>query len=247
LPPGRQLIKTKWLKPNQRASAYNFIRKEIVAGHQAFIICPLIEESENIQARAAVAEYEHLANDIFNDLRLGLLHGKMSSADKEQAMQDFKAKKTDILVSTPVVEVGIDVPNATVMMVESADRFGLSQLHQFRGRVGRGEAQSYCMLLAENPSFVGQERLSIIETVHNGFRLAEEDLKMRGPGEFFGTRQSGLPDLKMAKLSDVSILEMAREQAITLYERDPRLKLPENALLVKELARVWTSEVGEWS
>jgi len=247
LPPGRQLIKTKWLKPNQRASAYNFIRKEIIAGHQAFIICPLIEESESIQARAAVAEYEHLANDIFHDLRLGLLHGKMSSADKEQAMQDFKAKKTDILVSTPVVEVGIDVPNATVMMVESADRFGLSQLHQFRGRVGRGEAQSYCMLLSENPSFVGQERLSIIETVHNGFRLAEEDLKMRGPGEFFGTRQSGLPDLKMAKLSDVSILEMARQQAEALYQSDPRLKLPENALLVKELARVWTSEVGEWS
>jgi ATP-dependent DNA helicase RecG len=247
LPPGRQLIKTKWLKPNQRESAYNFIRKEIATGHQAFIICPLIEESESVQARAAVAEYEHLANDVFKELKLGLLHGKMSSTDKEKAMQDFKAKKTDILVSTPVVEVGIDVPNATVMMVESADRFGLSQLHQFRGRVGRGEAQSYCMLLAENPSFVGQERLSIIETVHNGFRLAEEDLKMRGPGEFFGTRQSGLPDLKMAKLSDVSILEMAREQAVALYQRDPRLKLPENSLLVKELARVWTTEVGEWS
>ncbi len=247
LPPGRQVIKTKWLKPNQREAAYNFIRKEIAAGHQTFIICPLIEESESVQAKAAVAEYEHLANDVFRDLKLGLLHGRMSAADKEQAMQDFKAKKTDILVSTPVVEVGIDVPNATVMMVESADRFGLSQLHQFRGRVGRGETQSYCMLLAENPSFVGQERLSIIETVYNGFRLAEEDLKMRGPGEFFGTRQSGLPDLKMAKLSDVSILEMARRQAMELYQRDPRLKLPENALLVKELARVWTTEAGEWS
>jgi len=247
LPPGRQVIKTKWLRPNQREAAYNFIRKEIAAGHQAFIICPLIEESESVQARAAVAEYERLAQEVFPDLKLGLLHGRMSAADKEKAMQDFKDRQTHILVSTPVVEVGIDVPNATVMMVESADRFGLSQLHQFRGRVGRGEAQSYCMLLAENPSSVGQTRLAVIETTQNGFVLAEEDLKMRGPGEFFGTRQSGLPDLKMAKISDVGILEMARQQALKLYEGDPRLKLPENAQLVKELARVWTTEAGEWS
>jgi ATP-dependent DNA helicase RecG len=247
LPPGRQIIRTKWLRPTQRESAYNFIRREISGGHQAFIICPLIEESESVQARAAIAEYENLSQNVFPNLKLGLLHGRMASRDKETVMQQFHDKELDILVSTPVVEVGIDVPNATVMMVESADRFGLSQLHQFRGRVGRGEAQSYCMLLSQNPSEVGQERLSIIETVFNGFKLAEEDLRIRGPGEFFGTRQSGLPDLRMAKLSDVALLELARKEAERLFARDRHLKNPENTLLVKELARVWTTEAGEWS
>jgi len=247
LPPGRQVIRTKWAKPNQRESAYRFIRQEIEKGHQAFIICPLIEESEAIQARAAIAEYERLANEVFPDLKLGLLHGRMSSANKEKVMQEFHQGTLNILVSTPVVEVGIDVPNATVMMVESADRFGLAQLHQFRGRVGRGPAQSYCILLSENPSDVSQERLKIIEDTFDGFKLAEEDLRLRGPGEFFGTRQSGLPDLKMAKLSDVAILELARTEAEKLFERDPHLTQPENAPLAKEIARVWTSEVKEWS
>ncbi len=247
LPPGRQLIKTRWLKPDQRESAYRFIRREIETGHQAFIICPLIEESEAIQARAATAEFERLANEVFPDLQLGLLHGRMSSADKEKVMREFHQGALSILVSTPVVEVGIDVPNATVMMVESADRFGLAQLHQFRGRVGRGPAQSYCILLAENPSVVGQERLKIIEDTFDGFKLAEEDLKLRGPGEFFGTRQSGLPDLKMAKLTDLAILELARTEAEKLFKEDPRLLKPEHALLVKELARIWTTEVKEWS
>ena len=247
LPPGRQLIKTKWLRPDQQESAYHFIRKEIAAGHQAFILCPLIEESETIQARAAVAEYEYLSQNVFPNLRMGLLHGRMAARDKEKAMQQFHDKELDILVSTPVIEVGIDVPNATVMMVESADRFGLSQLHQFRGRVGRGPDQSYCILLSQNPSEVGQERLSVIETVHNGFRLAEEDLRLRGPGEFFGTRQSGLPDLRMAKLSDVALLELARNEAERLFTIDRHLQNPENALLVKELARVWTTQVEELS
>ena len=247
LPPGRQLIKTKWLRPDQRESAYNFVRKQVAEGHQAFIICPLIEESETIQARAAVAEYEYLSKEVFPNLRMGLLHGRMAARDKEKTMQQFHDKELDILVSTPVIEVGIDVPNATVMMVESADRFGLSQLHQFRGRVGRGPAQSYCILLSQHPSEIGQERLSVIETVHNGFRLAEEDLRLRGPGEFFGTRQSGLPDLRMAKLSDVAILELARREAERLFTLDRHLQKPEHALLVKELARVWTTEIEELS
>jgi ATP-dependent DNA helicase RecG len=247
LPPGRQLIKTKWLQPDQRESAYRFIRKEIAAGHQAFILCPLIEESETVQARAAVAEYEYLSQNIFPNLRMGLLHGRMAAKDKEKVMQQIHDKELDILVSTPVIEVGIDVPNATVMMVESADRFGLSQLHQFRGRVGRGPDQSYCILLSQNPSDVGQQRLSVIETVHNGFRLAEEDLRLRGPGEFFGTRQSGLPDLRMAKLSDVALLELARKEAERLFAKDRHLQNPENALLVKELARVWTTDIEELS
>jgi len=246
LPPGRQVIKTKWLKPGQRDSAYAFIHRQVASGRQAFIICPLIEESEAIQAKAAIAEYERLAEEVFPELRLGLLHGRMTAVEKDKIMRRFRSGELDILVSTPVVEVGIDVPNATVMLVESADRFGLSQLHQFRGRVGRGQEQSYCMLLAQNPSEIGRQRLDIIEKIQDGFELAEEDLKLRGPGEFFGTRQSGLPDLRMAKLSDVGLLELARNEAIKLFQADPSLKNPEHRPLAKELARVWP-EAGEWS
>jgi len=248
LPPGRQTVKTKWLRPQQRESAHNFIRKQVAAGHQAFIICPLIEESEAIVAQAAVVEYERLSREVFPDLKLGLLHGRLSGEEKDKVMQRFRARELDILVSTPVVEVGIDIPNATVMLIESADRFGLSQLHQFRGRVGRGQEQSYCMLLAENPSEVGRERLDVIENVQDGFVLSEEDLKMRGPGEFFGTRQSGLPDLRMAKLSDIKILELARSEAIQLFQVDPGLKKPAHKLLASEMARVWPqANIGEWS
>jgi len=247
LPPGRQAVKTKWLKPTQRNSAYAFVRRQVGEGRQVFIICPLVEESEAIQAKAAVAEYERLSREVFPDLRLGLLHGRLSGKEKDKVMRHFRRGEFDILVSTAVVEVGIDVPNATVMLVESADRFGLSQLHQFRGRVGRGQEQSYCMLLAQNPSEIGKERLDIIEKVSDGFVLAEEDLKLRGPGEFFGTRQSGLPDLRMAKLSDVKLLELARREAIKLFETDPGLKKSEHRLLTGELARVWQKGTAEWS
>ena len=248
LPPGRPAIKTRWLRPEQRESAYNFIRKEVKAGRQAFIICPLVEESEVVQARAAVDEYARLAQETFPDLRLGLLHGRLSAEEKEGVMQRFHSGEIDILVSTPVVEVGVDVPNATVMLIESADRFGLSQLHQFRGRIGRGTEQSYCMLLSENPSNDARERLGLIEKTQNGFLLAEEDLKLRGPGEFFGTRQSGLPDLKMARLTDVALLELAREEAIRVFQNDPRLEAAENRLLAIELARVWkATSTDEWT
>ena len=246
LPPGRQVVKTKWLKPAQRESAYAFVRRQVGSGRQAFIICPFVEESEIIQAKAAVAEYQRLSEEIFPDLRLGLLHGRMPSTEKDEVMRTFRGGEIDILVSTPVVEVGIDVPNATVMLVESADRFGLSQLHQFRGRVGRGTEQSYCMFLAENPSEIGRERLDLIEKTQDGFQLAEEDLKLRGPGEFFGTRQSGLPDLRMAKLSDIPLLELARTEAIRLFEEDTTMEMAEHSLLAKELAQVWP-ESGEWS
>jgi ATP-dependent DNA helicase RecG len=244
LPPGRKQIKTKWLKPEQRESAYGFMRKQIHEGRQAFIICPFVEESEIVQAKAAIQEYERLAYEIFPDLRLGLLHGRLSAKEKEKVMQSFNSGDLNILVSTPVVEVGIDVPNATVMLIESADRFGLSQLHQFRGRIGRGQEQSYCMLLADKPSDVGKKRLDLIEKIHNGFILAEEDLKLRGPGEFFGTRQSGLPDLKMARLSDISILELARNEAINLFRDDPGLKNPQYILLSRELSRVWGNNIS---
>jgi len=247
LPPGRQVVKTKWLKPVQRESAYAFIHRQVTSERQAFIICPFVEESEVIQAKAAVAEYQRLSEETFPDLRLGLLHGRMPSSEKDKVMRRFRVGELDILVSTPVVEVGIDIPNATVMLVESADRFGLSQLHQFRGRVGRGTEQSYCMFLAENPSEIGRERLDIIEKTHDGFQLAEEDLRLRGPGEFFGTRQSGLPDLRMAKLSDVPLLELARTEAIRLFQTDPNLEKPEHHLLTEELARVWQQGDAEWS
>ncbi len=246
LPPGRQVIKTKWLQPGQRNSAYAFLRRQVAASCQAFIICPLVEESESIQAKAAIAEYERLSQEVFPDLNLGLLHGRLSAAEKDEVMRRFRSGELHILISTPVIEVGIDVPNATVMLIESADRFGLSQLHQFRGRVGRGPEQSYCLLLARNPSVVAKERLDIIEKTQDGFVLAEEDLKLRGPGEFFGTRQSGLPDLRMAKLSDVPLLELARREAIGLFEIDKSLAQPEHHLLSKELARVWQQNT-EWS
>ena len=246
LPPGRQTIKTKWLQPVQRDKAYSFISRQVTEGRQAFIICPLVEESEAIQAKAAVAEYQHLSKKIFPELRLGLLHGRMSSADKDAVMRRFRSGELNILVSTPVVEVGIDVPNATVMLIESADRFGLSQLHQFRGRVGRGQEQSYCLLLTENPSIVAKGRLDILENVQDGFVLAEEDLKLRGPGEFFGTRQSGLPDLRMAKLSDVVLLELARREATKLFQIDRNMEKAEHQPLAEALSRVW-KQGGEWS
>jgi ATP-dependent DNA helicase RecG len=246
LPPGRVEIKTKFLSPEQRQKAYDFVRKQVAEERQAFIICPLIEESEAIETKAAITEYEHLSQSVFPDLRLGLLHGRLNSAEKDEVMQRFRSGELDILVSTPVVEVGVDVPNATVMLIEGADRFGLAQLHQFRGRVGRGRHQSYCLLLAETPSAEAKERLKLLESIRNGFKLAEEDLRIRGPGEFFGTRQSGLPDLKMAKLSDVELLELARREAIRLFEADPYLQREEHKLLAREVNRLWNSE-GELS
>lgn len=242
MPPGRQRVKTRWIWPEQRSKAYAFLREQAKRGYQAFVICPLVEESDVVEAKAAVSEFERLSNEVFPDLRLGLLHGRMKGNEKEEVMRRFSAGEFDILVSTAVVEVGIDVPNATVMLVEGADRFGLSQLHQFRGRVGRGEAQSYCILLSDNPSPEGRERLALIERTYDGFLLAEEDMKLRGPGEFFGTRQSGMPDLHMARLSDAAILERAREEALRLFQQDPELESPQNALLRARVARAWKRE-----
>ena len=240
MPPHRQQVVTRWLYPRERERAYAFVKTQIEKGHQAFVICPLIEESDMIEAKAATTEYERLQRDIFPNLSLGLLHGRMRGAEKEQVMAAFDRGEFHILVSTSVVEVGIDVPNATVMMVEGANRFGLAQLHQFRGRVGRGAAKSYCLLLSDTPTEKGEQRLQIIESTHDGFALAEEDLKMRGPGEFFGTRQSGLPDLRVARLSDIGVLEEAREAAMEIFQQDPELEAPENRLLAAQVERFWS-------
>jgi ATP-dependent DNA helicase RecG len=247
LPPGRQRIRTRWLGPEGRQAAYGFVRKQVQEGRQAFIIYPLIDESEAIEAKAATEEYQRLSQEVFADLRLGLLHGRMTSKDKDQVMRQFRDGDLDILVSTAVVEVGIDVANATVMLIEGADRFGLSQLHQFRGRVGRGEYQSYCILLSDAPSEVARERLSALERIHDGFQLAEVDLELRGPGDFFGTRQSGLPDLRMAQLSDRELLAMARKEATQLMKQDPELAAPEHAALAAQVTRFLDRVSGEFT
>jgi ATP-dependent DNA helicase RecG len=246
LPPGRQVVKTKCVEAHDRAKAYTFLHRQVLNGRQAFIICPLVEESETLEAKAATTEYERLSREVFPDLKLGLLHGQMHGSDKEQVMRHFRAGDFDILVSTSVVEVGIDVPRASVMLVEGAERFGLSQLHQFRGRVGRDREQGYCMLIPEKLSPESRERLLLMEKVHDGFALAEKDLEIRGPGEFFGTHQSGLPDLKLARLSDLESLQLARQEAISLFESDPKLKRAEHRLLRLQLSRVW-SDSAEWS
>ncbi len=246
MPPGRQPITTRIILPSERERAYAFLRHQVEMGRQAFIICPLVEESDKIEAKAAVEEYERLQKVIFPDLRLGLLHGRMKGKEKEATMTSFARGELDILVSTSVVEVGIDVPNATVMLIEGAERFGLAQLHQFRGRVGRGEHPSYCLLVSESASEEAAERLAAMEATSDGFVLAQKDLEMRGPGEFLGVRQSGFPDLKMASLFDLRLLERVRESARSVIEEDPELERPEHALLARRLALLWQDE-GEVS
>lgn len=239
LPPGRQPVRTRWLRPVERERAYAFIRRQVEEGRQAFIICPLVEGSEDSDAKAAVEEHRRLQEEVFPDLRVGLLHGRMKGEEKDAVMQAFSRGELDILVATSVVEVGIDVPNATVIMIEDAERFGLAQLHQFRGRVGRGEHPSYCILLSDASSGDSVERLKAMEETQDGFVLAQKDLELRGPGDFFGTRQSGLPPLHLAQLSDVRTLEAAREEAKRLFEEDPELSRPEHRPLREQVAQFW--------
>ncbi|HEC22954.1 MAG TPA: DNA helicase RecG, partial [Chloroflexi bacterium] len=241
MPPGRQPVQTRILQPKERERAYAFIRGQIEKGRQAFIIYPLIEESDRLNARAATAEYERLQKEIFPDLRLGLLHGRMHPTEKESVMAAFYRGEIDILVSTTVIEVGIDVPNASVMLVENANRFGLAQLHQLRGRVGRGEHESYCLLLSDKPFLETDERLRAMEETTDGFRLAQIDWELRGAGDLLGTRQSGfIGEIRFANLMDSRLVDLVQREARTVFERDPELVLPEHQLLalrVNELAR----------
>jgi ATP-dependent DNA helicase RecG len=247
MPPGRPEVKTWRAGPRRAAEAYEFLRRRVNEGRQAFVICPLVEESESIASKAAVQEHQRLSRDIFPDLRVGLLHGRMSGVDKEATMRSFRDGELDVLVSTAVVEVGVDVPNATVMLVEGADRFGLSQLHQFRGRVRRSGEQAYCFLLSDSAGEEAEDRLRVMETTSDGFKLAEEDLKLRGPGEYFGTRQSGMPDLKLAELTDVELIELARAEARSLLEEDPELELPEHLAIKATSEALWGRLSGEIS
>jgi ATP-dependent DNA helicase RecG len=224
MPPGRQEIVTRIVPEKKRNDAYIWIADQVLKGRQAFIVCPLVEESETLQLKSAVEEYERLKEDVFPEQRLALLHGRMKAKEKDEVMKAFAGGELDILVSTSVVEVGIDVPNASIMMIEGAERFGLAQLHQFRGRVGRGEHQSYCFLFSQTQSSDGLRRLKNMEKYDSGFDLAEIDLQMRGPGEVFGVKQSGLPDLKIANLNDFDFLMRVRRAVEKLIEKDPLLR-----------------------
>ncbi|MFA5801607.1 MAG: ATP-dependent DNA helicase RecG [Thermoleophilia bacterium] len=246
LPAGRREINT-WLVPEvKRSGAYGYIREQLDAGRQCFVVCPLIEDSEVLEARAVESEAGKLAAGEFRGYTLAVLHGQMPAQDKRETMRRFVAGEVQVMVSTTVIEVGVDVPNATVMMVEEADRFGLAQLHQLRGRVGRGEHDSCCLLFGDPKTEQAVQRLDAMKTTADGFRLADMDLEIRGEGQLFGARQSGLPDLKLARLTrDQEVLKAARQRAAELVETDPEIKLPENALLKDEIERVFGDSV-EW-
>jgi ATP-dependent DNA helicase RecG len=248
MPAGRQPVNTFVLRPQERERAFTLLRGQLNDGKQAFIIYPLIEESEKIDARAAVDDYETLSKEVFPNRKLGLLHGKMRPAEKDETMLKFRDKEYDILVSTTVVEVGVDVPNATAMLIEGADRFGLAQLHQLRGRVGRGSDQSYCLLVPTHEDKAENERLQAMAESTDGFFLAEKDLEIRGPGEFLGTRQSGYASsLRMASITDVKLIERARAQAQNVFDKDPDLVQAEHALLAETLGRFWGDSKGDVS
>jgi ATP-dependent DNA helicase RecG len=241
LPPGRTPVKTMICYESRRNQVYALLREEVAKGRQGYIIYPLVEESDKTELKAVTQMAEHLANDIFPDLRIGILHGRMKPEEKESVMRSFKGRDVSLLVATTVIEVGIDVPNATVMVIEHAERFGLTQLHQLRGRVGRGSDTSRCILLTNgNLSEDGEKRLRVMEATNDGFRIAEADLEIRGPGDFLGTRQAGIPDLRVADiLRDGRILEEARKEAFALVEKDPALAGAENICLRRELVRRW--------
>ena len=224
LPPGRKPIHTEVINNQERQVAEQIIRDQVAAGHQAYVVLPLVDESEKIDLRSAVEEHQRLAIEVFPDLKLGLLHGRMSSADKKAAIDEFASGLSQVLISTTVVEVGVDVPNATVMIIEHAERFGLAQMHQLRGRVGRGAAASHCILINNSNSAVAKQRLDVLARSLDGFEIAEVDLRLRGPGQVLGTQQSGLPDLALASLSDDgSVLEEARDVAHAILANDPLL------------------------
>ncbi|MFZ4508586.1 MAG: ATP-dependent DNA helicase RecG [Fimbriimonas sp.] len=242
LPPGRREIKTHFKRPSERVEVFAAVAKLVASGRQAYFVCPMVSENEKMQAQAAEELHLRLSTQVYPDLRVGLLHGQMKSADKERVMDEFRRHELDILVSTTVIEVGVDVPNASVMVIEDANRFGLSQLHQLRGRVGRGVHQSFCVLIADAKSEDAQKRMDIMVATTDGFRIAEEDLRLRGPGELAGTKQSGNLDFKLADLvQDGEMLIQAREVAKRIVQADPKLEKPENQLMCERIQDRWSS------
>ncbi|MEG1503386.1 MAG: ATP-dependent DNA helicase RecG [Enterococcus sp.] len=243
MPAGRIPIKTSWIKPKQLEHTLDWAKLELKAGHQLYVICPLIEESEALDVKNATEIYEHLSEYYAPDYQVSLLHGKMKNAEKEAIMEEFKDNQSQILVSTTVIEVGVNVPNATVMFIMDADRFGLAQLHQLRGRVGRGSDASYCILVASPKNEMGKERMKIMTETNNGFVLSEKDLELRGPGEVFGFRQSGLPQFLIADLvNDANVLEVARDEANQIWQLEDWRTDPAFALLAKMLKPTETGE-----
>jgi len=249
LPPGRHQIQTYWYPPEKLPDAYEFIRKIVKQGQQAYFVYPRVEEEptedfSGEQLKAATVEQKILQAKIFPEFKVALLHGQMERELKQRIMEDFRRRKIDILVATVVIEVGVDVPNATIMVIEHAERFGLAQLHQLRGRIGRGDQQSYCLLFGEAGTETAQQRLEIMTQTNDGFRIAEEDLRIRGPGEFFGTAQHGLPKLKIANLlEDMDILQMARRDAFALAKKDPELKAPQHQALRRALRETFGEDL----
>jgi len=236
LPPGREPITTYWIEESRRDKVYDFIKEEVKKGRQAYIVCPRIKESEKSDIQAAISMHQQLKTNTFKEFSVGLIHGKMSTQEKDKIMEQFKKGKLNILVSTVVIEVGIDISNASVMLIENAERFGLAQLHQLRGRVGRGKHESYCVLLANPKTETAQKRLKAMQDTQDGFDIAEEDLQLRGPGELFGTRQHGLPELRFGNiLRDTEIMELARKEAFELIAQDPNLSNPRNQSIHRAL------------
>lgn len=245
LPPGRGDITTYWVSDAQREKVYNFLREEIEKKRQAYVVYPRLEETSSTGIKAAKFMHDEFKENIFRDLKVELIHGKMESKKKDAIMGSFKKKKIDILVSTVVIEVGIDVPNASVMVIENAERFGLSQLHQLRGRIGRGPYESYCILIADATTDNAQKRLSAMTEAVDGFEIAEEDLKLRGPGDMFGTRQHGLPEIRFGNVvNDMEIMELAHREAFSLIDNDPELKNYENRFIKEGLYKRFKSSLN---
>ncbi len=236
LPVGRKPVETYWISTDMRERVYKFIRRQVNKDRQVFIVYPLIEESEKLDLKAACFMYEKLKKDTFKDFSVGIAHGAMDAVARETVMENFRKGKIDILVSTVVIEVGIDIPGACVIVIENAERFGLAQLHQLRGRIGRGKYKSYCILISDSDKEEAKKRLSSLVNIKDGFKIAEEDLKLRGPGDFFGTRQHGFPDLRIGNiLTDVKLLEKAKDEAFRLIKDDIYLSKPLNSKLRQAL------------
>ena len=245
LPLGRQKIDTFAVRRNMEERVNNFIKKELTSGRQAYIVCPLVEESEVMDGVKSVVEQLDYYKEVLKDFRVEMLHGKMRPKEKDEIMAKFKAKEIDVLISTTVIEVGVDVPNATIMIIENAERFGLAQLHQLRGRVGRGKFKSYCILKFDSKSDVVKQRMEIMQKSNDGFVISEKDLELRGPGDFFGTKQHGIPEFKVANLFvDIPIMKVAQSVANTIYEDDPRLNLPENTLLLNKIEKLFEEKIS---